>query len=264
MSDTVLLTAQDHIATVTLNRPDKRNAVDLTVLEGLAQAGEALKSRPDIRAVILTGAGPTFCSGIDTSLFTANPDPKALIRRILTVPEGETANMFQKPCTVWQELEIPVIAALQGACYGAGLQIALGADIRIAGPDTQMSIMEIAWGLIPDMGFTTTLPRLMRADQAKELILTGRVIDAAEAQTLGLITRIAEQPLDAAQELAQTIASKNPDAIRRNKRLVNDSWQMARSEALRLEAQLQSEVIGQPNQMEAVFARMQKRAPTFK
>ena len=126
MSDTVLLTTQDHITTVTLNRPDKRNAVDLTVLEGLAQAGEALKSRSDIRAVVLTGAGPTFCSGIDTSLFTANPDPRALIRQILTVSEGETANMFQKPCTVWQELEIPVIAALQGACFGAELQIALG------------------------------------------------------------------------------------------------------------------------------------------
>lgn len=264
MSDTVLLTTQDHIATVTLNRPEKRNAVDLTVLEGLAQADETLKTSPDIRAVILTGAGPTFCSGIDTSLFMDNPDPKALIDQILTVPDGQTANMFQKPCTVWQELEIPVVAALQGACFGAGLQIALGADIRIAAPDTQMSIMEITWGLIPDMGITTTLPRLMRADQAKELIMTGRIIDATEAQGLGLITRIADTPLEAAQELAQTIASKNPDAIRRDKRLINESWQMAQADALKLEAQLQAEVIGQPNQMEAVFARMHERAPSFK
>lgn len=263
MSNTVLLTIQDHIATVTLNRPEKRNAVDWTVLDGLTQAGETLKARADIRAVILTGAGPTFCSGIDTSLFMANPDPKALIDQILTVPEGQSANKFQKPCTVWQELEIPVIAAVQGVCYGAGLQIALGADIRIGAPDARLSVMEIAWGLIPDMGLTTVLPRLMRADQAKELILTGRIVDAAEAAQQGLLTRVAENPAAEALDLARRIAGHNPDAIRRNKRLVNDTWHASRPDALRLEAELQAQVIGQPNQLEAVFARIQKRKPRF-
>ncbi|CAN0103182.1 MAG: enoyl-CoA hydratase [Mameliella sp.] len=263
MSDTVRITRDGPIAEVILNRPEKHNAVDLSVFKGLAQAGEDLKRAEGLRAVILRGEGPNFCSGIDTSLFTANPDPKALIGKILEVPEGETANMFQKPCTVWQELEVPVIAALTGVTYGAGLQIALGADIRLAAPDTRMSVMEITWGLIPDMGITTTLPRLMRADQAKELIFTGRVVEAAEAAALGLVTRVCEDPLTEARVLAQAIAGKNPDAIRRDKRLVKDSWLMDRAAALRLEADLQAEVIGQPNQLEAVFARIQKRAPNF-
>ncbi|CAN0581691.1 unnamed protein product, partial [Ectocarpus sp. 12 AP-2014] len=140
MSDTVRITRDGPIAEVILNRPEKHNAVDLSVFKGLAQAGEDLKRAEGLRAVILRGEGPNFCSGIDTSLFTANPDPKALIGKILEVPEGETANMFQKPCTVWQELEVPVIAALTGVTYGAGLQIALGADIRLAAPDTRMSV----------------------------------------------------------------------------------------------------------------------------
>lgn len=263
MSETVRVTISDHIAEVTINRPDRHNAVDISVFEGLAETGERLKAMPEVRAVVLSGTGPNFCSGIDTSLFTANPDPKALISRILDIPEGEEANFFQKPCTVWQELEVPVIAALSGVCYGAGLQIALGADMRIAAPDSRLSVMEITWGLIPDMGITTTLPRLCRADIAKELIFTGRVVEAAEAQAIGLVTRLTETPREAALELAQDIATRNPDAIRRDKRLVNESWLASRAEALRVEAELQSEVIGQPNQMEAVFARMQKRPPKF-
>lgn len=264
MSDTVLVTRDGPVAEVILNRPEKHNAVDLSVFEGLARAGEDLKRAGGLRAVILRGAGPNFCSGIDTSLFTATPDPTALIGKILDFPQGETANMFQKPCTVWQELEVPVIAALTGVTYGAGLQIALGADIRLAAPDTRMSVMEITWGLVPDMGITTTLPRLLRADQAKDLILTGRVVDAAEAARLGLVTRLCDDPLAEARAMAQSIAGKNPDAICRDKRLVDQAWQLDRAQALRLEAELQAEVIGQPNQLEAVFARIQKRAPKFR
>lgn len=264
MSNSVIVTRDGPVAEVILNRPERHNAVDLSVFEGLAQAGEDLKRAEGLRAVILRGAGPNFCSGIDTSLFTANPDPKALIGKILEVPEGESANMFQKPCTVWQELEVPVIAALTGVTYGAGLQIALGADIRLAAPDTRLSVMEITWGLIPDMGIMTTLPRLLRADQVKELIFTGRIVEAAEAAALGLVTRLCDDPLAEARAMAQAIAGKNPDAIRRDKRLIDEAWHMDRTAALRLEAELQAEVIGQPNQLEAVFARLQKRAPQFK
>ena len=263
MSQTVRLAHDGPVAEVILNRPEKHNAVDLSVFEGLARIGEDLKQAEGLRAVILRGEGPNFCSGIDTSLFTANPDPKALIDRILDLPEGETANMFQKPCTVWQDLPVPVIAALSGVTYGAGLQIALGADIRLAAPDVRLSVMEITWGLIPDMGITTTLPRVMRADQAKELILTGRVVSGEEAAQLGLVTRLCDDPLTEARALARSIADRNPDAIRRNKRLIDESWQMERAAALRLEAELQAEVIGQPNQIEAVMARIQKRAPRF-
>lgn len=264
MSNSVIVTRDGPVAEVILNRPEKHNAVDLSVFEGLAQAGEDLKRAEGLRAVILRGAGPNFCSGIDTSLFTANPDPKALIGKILEVPEGESANMFQKPCTVWQELEVPVIAALTGVTYGAGLQIALGADIRLAAPDTRLSVMEITWGLIPDMGITTTLPRLLRADQVKELIFTGRIVEAAEAAALGLVTRLCDDPLAGARAMAQAVAGKNPDAIRRDKRLIDEAWHMDRTAGLRLEAELQAKVIGQPNQLEAVFARLQKRAPQFK
>lgn len=263
MTETVTLTRDGPLAEVCLNRPERHNAVDLSVFEGLARIGETLKADKGLRAVILRGEGANFCSGIDTSLFTANPDPKALIGRILDLPEGESANFFQKPCTVWQDLDMPVIAAVQGACYGAGLQIALGADIRLASPDARLSVMEIKWGLIPDMGITTTLPRLMRIDQAKELLFTGRVVEAEEAAALGLVTRVVGDPLAEARALAQTIVAKNPDAVRRDKRLLNETWTAGRAEALRLEAVLQSEVIGQPNQIEAVMAQMQKRAPRF-
>ncbi|MFW2587201.1 crotonase/enoyl-CoA hydratase family protein [Sagittula sp. SSi028] len=262
-TQTVQLTISDHIAEVVLNRPHRNNAVDISVFEGLAEAGQQISENRDVRAVVLRGNGDHFCSGIDTALFTSNPDPKSLIDRILTLPEGETSNFFQKPCTIWQEIDVPVIAALHGVTYGAGFQIALGADIRIASACTRMSVMEIKWGLIPDMGISTTLPRLMRADLAKELIFTGRIVEADEALTLGLVTRITQEPDEAAHALALQIAQKNPDAIRRDKRLMNEAWTAQRAEALRLEAVLQAEVIGQPNQMEAVFANMQKRPPRF-
>ncbi|MBP0482013.1 crotonase/enoyl-CoA hydratase family protein [Sagittula salina] len=261
---TVTLTRSGHIAEVCLNRPDRRNAVDMSVFEGLARIGEVLKSDPTLRAVILRGEGPHFCSGIDTALFTANPDPKALIDRIMQRAPGEDANVFQKPSTVWQELEVPVIAVLQGVAYGAGLQLALGADVRIAASDTRLSVMEIKWGLIPDMGLTTTLPRLLRADQAKELLFTGRVVEAIEACQMGLVTRITNDPLEAARAMARDIAARNPDAIRRSKHLLNATWIAERAEALHLEATLQAEVIGQPNQIEAVMANIQKRTPVFR
>lgn len=263
MTDTVLVHQSGPVAEVVLNRPSKHNAVSLDVIEGLARIGEQIKADSTVRAVILRGEGPNFCSGIDTSLFTANPDPKGLIDRILDRSEGETANMFQKPCTVWQEMDVPVIAALSGVTYGAGLQIALGADIRLAAPDTRLSVMEIKWGLIPDMGITTTLPRLVRADIAKELLFTGRVVEAEEAAQIGLVTRLADDPLAEARRMATDIANRNPDAIRRDKALLNATWTASRADALRLEAELQAQVIGHPNQIEAIMAVMQKRAPSF-
>ena len=261
MTKPVTLTRTEHIAEVTLNRPEKRNAASLDLLDTLVEVGEELKGDKTLRAVVLCGAGETFCSGIDTSLFTANPDPKALVAQIMeTTPQG---NRFQRPATVWQDLEVPVIAALQGAAFGAGLQITLGADMRIAAPDARLSVMEIKWGLLPDMGLTATLPRLIRADVAKELFVTGRIVEAEEAQRVGLVTQLADDPLNAARALARTIAGKNPDAIRANKRLVNETWGDGRTEALALEAELQSQIIGQKNQLEAVFAQMQKRAPLY-
>jgi enoyl-CoA hydratase/carnithine racemase len=260
----VEVTIADHVAEVSLARADKLNALDPGMFEEISAAGEALKRNGDVRAVVLTGQGPSFCAGLDLASFMAQGlGLKEIAGRLFTLPEGEIANYYQKPSHVWKELEVPVIAALRGVAYGGGCQIALGADIRIAAPDVRLSVMEIKWGLVPDMGVTQSLFRLARADVAKELIMTGRVVGAEEAKSLGLVTRIADDPLAAARDLAREIAGRSPDAIRRIKRLVDEGWSASPADGLKLEAKLQSEVIGRPNQMEAVAANFGKRAPKF-
>ena len=264
MNDRVTIAIQDGIAEVTLNRPDKLNAFDTAMFEAVSAAGERLHEEPGLRAVILTGAGRGFCAGLDTGmLMEFARDLNALRAEIVTPPEGRAANRFQHPCTVWADLPVPVIAALHGVCFGAGMQLALGADLRIAAPDTQLSIMETRWGLIPDMGLTKLLPGVMRADQALELILTARVIGAPEAQSLGLITRLANDPLETARETARAIAARSPEAIRGAKALVRAAWPGGDAH-LALEARLQAAIIGSANQIEAVMAGMQKRSPTFR
>ncbi len=263
MNDRVTIEIDDGIAEVTLNRPDKLNAFDAAMFAAVSAAGERLRDEPGLRAIILSGAGRGFCTGIDTALlmeFAGNIE--GLRAEIQTPPPGQAANRFQHPCTIWADLPVPVIAALHGVAYGAGLQLALGADLRIAAPSTQLSIMETRWGLIPDMGLTKRLPALMRADQALDLILTARVIDAPEAAALGLVTRLADEPLHAAREAARAIAARSPDAVRGAKALVRAAWPGGDAH-LELEARLQAAIIGAPNQIEAVMAGMQKRAARF-
>lgn len=263
MNDRVTIEIDGGIAEVTLNRPDKLNAFDAAMFAAVSAAGERLRDEPGLRAIILSGAGRGFCAGIDTALlmeFAGNIE--GLRAEIQTPPPGQAANRFQHPCTIWADLPVPVIAALHGVAYGAGLQLALGADLRIAAPSTQLSIMETRWGLIPDMGLTKRLPALMRADQALDLILTARVIDAPEAAALGLVTRLADEPLHAAREAARAIAARSPDAVRGAKALVRAAWPGGDAH-LALEARLQAAIIGAPNQIEAVMAGMQKRAARF-
>ncbi|SMX33077.1 crotonase/enoyl-CoA hydratase family protein [Actibacterium lipolyticum] len=265
MSDLLTITTNGHVAELCLNRPEKKNALNFDLLDALTAAGEDLKTRKDIRAVILHGAGGAFSAGIDLmllqSLATRLDEIKQQMRN---PPEGEVANLFQKPITVWQELQLPVIAALDGVCFGAGMQLALGADFRIAAPDTKLSIMEAKWGLIPDMGISQSLPRLVRPDVAKELVMTGRIFDGAEALSMGLVTRLADDPLAEARALAETLAERAPDAVQRAKVLVDTAWGATAAEGLALEAELQAQIIGGPNQMEAVMASLQKRKPAFK
>lgn len=261
MSDPVLVDINDHIATVTLNRPDKANAVNLDVFEGLAAAGRQVAADRSVRAVVLTGAGDNFCGGIDVSLFQGAAND---LGAAWFAPQKDSpANRLQAPAYVWREVPVPVICAMHGVAYGAGLQIALGADIRIAHPDARMSIMEIKWGLVPDMAISTTLREIMPLDRVKELAFSGRVVEAPEALELGLITRMHDDPLAAAIEAASEIRVKSPDAIRAIKRLTNNAWRMSDAEALALEAQLQLGVMGKKNQVEAVMANLQKRAPNF-
>jgi enoyl-CoA hydratase/carnithine racemase len=158
---------------------------------------------------------------------------------------------------------VPVIAAVHGNCFGGGLQIALGADIRIAAPDARLSVMEMRWGLIPDMAITRTLPRLVGIDVAKELTYTGQVISGAEARELGIVTRVADEPLAAARALAADIANRSPDAVRAAKRLFDSSWNAPAEETLALEAELQLGLLGSPNQLAAAAAGLAKRPAEF-
>ena len=264
MEDCVRISIQNQIAEVALNRPDKLNALNSDMFREIAAAGESLKGNADVRAVVLYGEGEHFCAGIDTNSFG---DMIARIDDIRTsmleLGEGEVANPFQKPSFVWQELGVPVVAALKGVAYGGGAQIALGADFRFAAPDLRFSIMESKWGLIPDMGITQSLPKLIRADQAKELMMTARILDADEALSMGLITRVEQDPLEAARVFAQELAERSPEVIRDAKRLVEESWTAPPGMGMKLEAELQAPIIGSPNQIEAVMANVQKRKPNF-
>src|SRR5205823_1405490 len=182
---------------------------------------------------------------------------------LVTREEGQRSNLAQRACTDWIDLPAPVIAAVHGNCFGGGLQVALGADIRFAAPDARLSIMESKWGLVPDMGITSTLPRLVRLDVAKELTFTGRVVSGTEAAAIGLVTRVVEDPLAAAKELAAEIAQRSPDAIRAAKRLYDTSWHAPVEQGLRLETELQVGLIGSPNQIEAVRAGLAREPASF-
>jgi enoyl-CoA hydratase/carnithine racemase len=258
--DRVRIDVADHVATVTLTRADKHNALDRPMFEAIIGAAERLSSEPGVRAVVLHGEGPSFCSGLDlASLVSSDAGIDAIVAPLREDPP----NWFQRTAYDWLRLPVPVIAAVHGNCFGGGLQIALAADIRIATPDARLSVMEVKWGLIPDMSITRTLPRLVGIDVAKELTFTGRLIDGAEAQRLGLVTRVTDEPLAAARELAAEIASKSPDAIRGVKRLFNAAWTGLADETLALEAEIQSSLIGSPNQLAAVTAGLQKRPAQF-
>jgi enoyl-CoA hydratase/carnithine racemase len=261
MSEPVKITKDGHVATVTLNRPEKHNAIDLQMFAALAEAGTELANDSSVRAVVLEGAGPSFCAGIDLSIFQQN-DSSTLISK-MAPGEDSPANFFQRAAFVWREVPQPVICALHGSVFGGGLQIALGADLRFASADCRLSVMEIKWGIIPDMAISKTLARLLPADKAKELTWTGRIFDADEARAMGVITAIHDDPSHAARETAAAIAAKSPNAVRAIKRLFDESSEMSTSQALQLEAQLQSSLLGGRQQIEAVTANMEKRAPIF-
>ena len=225
------------VAVVTLTRPEKHNAIDAEMLEALAAAGETLAASRELRAVVLTGAGRSFCSGLDIPSFVrAGAD----LRAMLAEPPP---NRFQRAACVWLELPVPVIAAVHGNCIGGGLQIALAADIRLAAADARLSLAEVRWGLVPDMAITATLPRLVGVDVAKELTYTARTLESEEAARLGLITRVVEDPLAQARALAAEIAERSPDAVRAAKRLLDEGWHAGRKEGLALEARLQLELV---------------------
>ena len=260
LHERVVLEIRERVATVTLNRPDKRNALDIGMFDGIVAAAAAIADEPDVRAVVLAGAGPAFCAGLDVQSMMTDP---AAIERLLLKSPGEVANLAQRVAWAWRELPVPVIAALTGEVFGGGLQIALGADLRLAAPDARLSVMEIRWGLIPDMAGSRVLKDILPLDVAKELALTGRIVDGEEAAELGLVTRVCAEPLAAARELAGEIAARSPDAVRATKYLLDRAPGMSDAEGLALETRLQMALIGQKNQMEAVRAGMARTTPDF-
>ena len=250
----------DHVATVTLTRAEKHNALDIPMFEQIIAAADGLATSTGVRAVVLHGDGASFCSGLDVvSIMASGNGLDGLVGRV----SGDVPNWFQRAAHAWLELPMPVIAAVHGTCFGGGLQIALGADIRVAAPATRLSVMEVKWGLVPDMSITRTLPRLVGIDVAKELTFTGRVFDGAEAARLGVVTRLADDPLAAAHELATQIAGCSPDAVRAAKRLYDESWTGDARRTLALEAELQLGLIGSPNQLAAVAAGFSKEPAEF-
>lgn len=275
-SDRVTVTIEAGVADVRLNRPGKLNALDGRLIAAIVEAGEALKGDRSVRAVVLSGAGRGFCAGLDFAAFQAMAGSAPAEASSggglgtggapdLMRTDGRITHLGQQAGWVWRELEVPVIAAVAGPCLGGGLQIALGADIRIVAPDAKLSVLEMRWGLIPDMIGTWVLPRLVGEDVAKELAFTGRMISGEEAVRLRLATRAAENPLAEAMALATEIAGRSPTAVRQVKRLLNASVEPGRTPAGQFldERQTMASLIGSPGNVEAVTAYFEKRDPVF-
>ena len=260
MNDRVSIEITDGVADVRLNRADKMNALDPAMFQGIAAAGETLASATNVRAVVLSGAGRAFCAGLDMGSFAGIGGGAADLQE----RSHGSANLFQHVAWLWRQLPMPVIAAVHGVAFGGGFQIMLGADVRIAAPGTKLSIMEIKWGLVPDMAGIALTRGLMRDDVLRELTYTGRIFTAEEGVTNGCITRLDPEPHVAAMAVAREIAAKSPDAVRGAKRLYNQAVDQDATALLRAESHEQKRLVGRPNQMEAVMANLEKRSPVFR
>ena len=270
MSERISVTIQGGVADVRLTRADKMNALDQAMFSALIATGEQLKADASVRAVVLSGEGRAFCAGLDMGNFAAMASGErssgqssaggSLVNAVRT-PGG--SNRAQHAVMVWREIPVPVIAAVHGVAFGGGCQLALSADLRFITADAKMSVMEIRWGLVPDMGGMVILPELVRGDVARDLTYTGRQVVGEEAVAIGLATRVCADPLADALAYAHEIAAKSPHAIRGAKRLLDMSRLTDQHAMLAAESKEQIALIGSPNQIEAVMSNMQKRTPTF-
>ena len=267
MEQRVSISISEGVADVRLVRADKMNALDAAMFEALVAATARLAREKGLRAVVLSGEGRAFCAGLDMGRFAAMKETGGNgiaggENRDLTVRTHGQVNFAQQAVWGWRQLPVPVIAAIQGVAFGGGFQLALGADMRFLSPDARMSIMEIKWGLVPDMAGTPILASLVRDDILRELTFTGRIFSAQEAMSYGLATRICDDPRAAAFEVAREIAGKSPDAIRAAKRMLN-RLSVDPGPALLAESAEQQKLLGSANQLEAVRANIEKRAPRF-
>lgn len=267
MEERVSISISEGVADVRLIRADKMNALDQAMFEALVAATERLSKEKSVRVVVLSGEGRAFCAGLDMGRFAAmkekggNGIPGGENRDLTKRTHGQ-ANFPQQAVWGWRQLPVPVIAAVHGVAFGGGFQLSLGADMRFLAPDARMSVMEIKWGLVPDMAGTPILASLVRDDILRDLTYTGRIFSAQEAMTYGLATRICEDPRTAALEVAREIAGKSPEAIRAAKRLLNN-LSVDPGPALLAESVEQQKLIGSANQTEAVRSNLDKRAAKY-
>ena len=267
MEKRVSVSISEGVADVRLVRADKMNALDAAMFDALVATSDRLSREKGVRAVVLSGEGRSFCAGLDMGRFAAMKEKGGNgvaggEERDLAARTHGLANFPQQAVWGWRQLPVPVIAAIQGVAFGGGFQLALGADMRFLAPDARMSIMEIKWGLVPDMAGTPILASLVRDDILRELTYTGRIFSAQEAMSYGLATRICDDPRTAAFEVARDIAGKSPEAIRAAKRMLNN-LSVDPSPALLAESVEQMKLMGSANQLEAVRANIDKRAPRF-
>ena len=260
MSERIKITVENHIADVRLNRPEKMNALDIEMFEAIVSTTKKLADDKSVRCVVLSGEGRGFCAGMDLANFTS--DSEVMTQPLKPRTHG-LANFWQSAVWLWHELPIPVISAVHGVAYGGGLQIMAGTDIKFITPDTRLSIMEMKWGLIPDMGATQLWRHTVRQDIIKELTYTHRVFSGEEAVKYGFATHLSENPLEDAMKLANEIASKSPSAIVKSKKLLNEAPYLSAADGLILESVEQQQIMRTKNQMEAVFSSMQKRKGDF-
>ncbi|HYF16860.1 MAG TPA: crotonase/enoyl-CoA hydratase family protein [Ramlibacter sp.] len=251
------------VCEVVLARPDKMNALDAAMFQAIRDAIERVRNDPAVRVVLLHGEGRAFCAGLDKGNFEASAAGGNLVDDLLPRTHGK-ANAWQQVAWGWRQLPVPVIAAVHGVALGGGLQIALGADVRLVHPQAKLGVLEIQWGIVPDMAGCALLTELVRPDVARELTYTGRMVSGAEAVALGLATRVCEDPLAEARELARQIAARNPGAVRSAKRLFNDASPVDAAAVLLAESREQQAILGTENQVEAVRAALERRAPRFR
>lgn len=265
MSDRITIDITNGVADVRLNRPDKMNALDGAMFDALEEAGTSLAADPQVRAVVLSGEGRAFCAGLDFSSFAAmqNSDRSNSAGSISQLTDSGITHRGQQVAYCWTEMPAPVICAITGVALGGGFQIAMGADIRLIAPDARMSVLEVRWGLVPDMTGTQTLISHVGLDVAKELAFTGRMVEGDEAVRIGLATRVSEQPRADALELAAEIAGKSPHAVQASKRLLNDASKVDLATGFAAERAEIAQLIGSPNQVEAITAYFEKRDPVY-
>ena len=273
-NDRVTVTISDGIADVRLDRADKRNALDPAMFDAIAKAGNDLVTNREIRAVVLSGNGNSFCAGLDFGSFQSMADSgksgdgskgnTSSSENAGAIQPGAITHLAQQICWVWQEVPVPVVAALQGHALGGGMQLALGADIRVAHGETQFAMREVHWGLIPDMTGTLMLSRLVRDDVAKDLVFSARIISGVEAHALGVVTRLSDKPFEMAMQIAREIADRSPDAVRGAKALINRLSNAGAAEHFAEERRIIYSLIGKPNQVEAVMSNFEKRPAKFR